>query len=139
MREILFRGGKEMREILFRAWDGKKMITDGLVIYNGDLYMDWRDFEDGIASDNPLMQYTRLKDKNGVKIFEGDIISYLHDDWVEPEIGVVEYMVTYGYPAFDMESDQILEYNLLSLITQSGDYSYFVAGNIYDNPELVDG
>ena len=89
-------------------------------------------------------QYTGLKDTNGQRIFEGDIISYLHDDWIEPEVGVVKYMSDDGYPAFELEHSPVfddehyvVECNMLALLDQSGDYSYFVAGNIYDNPELM--
>ena len=106
------------------------MITDGLVIYNGDLYMDWRDFEDGITSDNPLMQYTGLKDKNGVKIFEGDI---LRDD----ESIVIVKFVDGGF-SVDYRTTGGKWRNYSDLFDYLDDYDGEVIGNIHDNPELME-
>ena len=52
-----------MREIKFRAWD-KDLLK---------MYSKWTVIPDDDRS-HILMQYTGLKDKNGVEIYEGDIL-----------------------------------------------------------------
>jgi uncharacterized phage protein (TIGR01671 family) len=63
-----------MREIKFRAWCNGKMLNDNeIIIVNGTA----REYNHGDLtgfSESHLMQYTGLKDKNGVEIYEGDIL-----------------------------------------------------------------
>ena len=84
------------REIKFRAWDGKNMIHE-VTIYNGrfidcstadeDIFMKWHDPSEEIA----IMQFTGLKDKNGVDIYEGDILSFPTSNWMNQVVEVVWY------------------------------------------------
>ena len=70
-----------MREIEFRVWDGGYMDYDVLVDSQGawgipDVGYNTPHREVNKYSDEAIiMQYTGLKDKNGKKIFEGDVLS----------------------------------------------------------------
>jgi len=58
-----------VREIKFRAWDGSKMRTDFTMHSDGQMIISASVY--AIGFDPVLMQYTGLKDKNGVEIYEG--------------------------------------------------------------------
>lgn len=81
-------------------------------------------------------QYTGIKDKNGKKIFEGDIVQYQPEYWCEPLQSVVEYYADkWNYPAFDLK-DHDYEANGLQCAHEEGGCE--VIGNIHDNPELLE-
>lgn len=124
MREFKFRAWLDYEERMIE-WEKLHLETseNGLFLWVGD------DEEDNFGSasgesDFKLMQYTGLKDKNGVEIYEGDILDYqwksstrdlLIVEWSEKDacflIGFVktDYAIAYGE----------------------------VVGNIYENPELA--
>jgi len=81
--------------------------------------------------DMPLMQYTGLKDKNGVEIYEGDVVNII-DPHVETwgEVVYWEHDASFGV----MGSGTFRE--LLSSAHRS-ERELEVIGNIYENPELL--
>ena len=155
-----------MREILFRG----KRIDNGEWVYggyyredySGNVYITfWNSFGLGFmdacrVDPSTVGQFTGLTDKNGKKIFEGDIVRYgmiydfecyleslenpdAYDGEVcdhDIEVDVVEWCLGYDYPAFDLKKHQF-ECNGLSQI-MCGDYEYEIIGNIHDNPELLE-
>lgn len=153
MREILFRGKrKDNGEWIegFFAQSGEKTY----IIVDNDIMVGYVTMKEVFPK--TIGQYTGLTDKNGTKIFEGDIIRYADEDeynmyleslecpkeydgvdfskmWAVDE---VVYAIEIGYPAFDLnESD--FDYNGLSALNESYQYFYEVIGNIHDNPELL--
>lgn len=75
-----------------------------------------------------LMQYTGLKDKNSVEIYEGDTMKFT--DYDGAALGKVEF-ISYGFMGVipDKPHDRIWELN-------SADSEYEVIGNIYQNKEM---
>lgn len=69
-----------MREIKFRAWDGKQMHRVCRLGCNGFSTDVWSPSPvaciSAFSKNLEIMQYTGLKDKNGKEIYEGDIVSF---------------------------------------------------------------
>lgn len=124
----------------FRVWDGKYMEYDFFVSSHGNPY----DYAD-VVHDTPnmeiveaphfkIMQSTGLKDKNGVEIFEGDIVL---------ENGM-QRVITFGEQRYEEDYGDLAYYIGFNIFTKWGYSSvvpveHEVLGNIYENPELLEG
>ena len=145
-----------MREIKFRAFLKltKEIVNVNKIDFennqisfyknNGDAYSYVCDFKN-----IELMQFTGLHDKNGKDIYEGDIVKILYTDWTSKSDNdnrtLEEYLDSLARIGIVYWDDLSLCYTLkmkndcFSSI-HCGKYGYIeVIGNIYDNPELLEG
>lgn len=133
-----------MREIKFRAWDGKIMY------YQSDQI--WFFFEGNFWSVNrgrisgecltlnadanaKLMQYTGFKDKNGKEIWEGDIVEREGGDWIAEVIyfnapNFSSFQLAYRGRNLDESYNGLSGYFQVEVLE--------VIGNVHENSELLE-
>lgn len=120
-----------MREILFRGRiSGKTEFVYGSYVKlpNGqDAILSDRGY--AIVNQETVGQYTGLTDKNGRKIFEGDIIAYYGDTPEEPELSEIKFLDG----AFCNEVPGFDDCEYLSVCCHGQE----IVGNIHDNPEMM--
>ena len=154
------------REIKFRAWDkktecylyniqdaydtlsGHVKYDDGEnACYDEDCFGDFLDNERYVVE-----QFTGLKDKNGREIYEGDLFEHrfgyvVFDDEIHDEMGTECGVVVLEYGQFGVKIPGLGVYNLYGLLSREGHLDSMpkddlfvmkIAGNIYENPELLE-
>ena len=136
MREILFRGKMDNGE-----WVYGSFCMDALEQFNGlcgvDGFIRLYDKAKGKMQTyevdrETVGQYTGLKDKDGKRIFEGDIL--LLDD--------IKGIVNYGTGCFCVNlsgQDYLYRSNPAIDIVLNGYPGLEIIGNIHDNPEMLKG
>lgn len=88
---------------------------------------------------NTVGQYTGLCDKNGNKIFEGDIVKIVgdsnNDDWKDVNYVAQIVFIDSGFCAID---GTLCNYSFRRYGLSRCEFDSEVIGNIYDNPELLE-
>lgn len=127
----------------FRAWHnelGRMMLVKTMFFFANEL--EELELNDSIMNDNipvypdeiKLMQSTGLHDKNGKEIFEGDILA------IETDEGILNVNIFWDskHALFMFESKKYNEEDLLAELVEDNTYPFEIAGNIYENPELLE-
>lgn len=129
-----------MREIKFRGWDvGFKEMESWESLLTSDVLPE---VLQGLFSNLKLMQYTGLKDKNGIEIYEGDIIN-CHivtpkKNWKElKKVDYDEDMARFAAVSLDGNHWSSLPSNVAFNLNPVRIDKCEIIGNIYENPELL--
>lgn len=149
-------GGLTMREIIFRArridndgWvegdliqlhDGRKYIVNnkhGACIDDKGNFINTEEPFVCAVDPSTVGQYTCLKDRNGVRIFDGDVVQEHHetiwvDSWGKKHTVYMDEERRGWYPFACGDGCGCCEEDTISPCYCE------VVGNIYDNPELLE-
>lgn len=152
-----------MREIKFRGFAVEKMVDTQWQYGSGVTYMEFtEDYAQEVGRtgdwyvwtesgwvrvhEKSIGQYTGLKDKNDIEIFESDIVRFEYgeppaveitswghdviDGWNEEVIGAISY---------ERGAFMLGEHLLWSMEATGLDYSLEVLGNVHEHPHLLKG
>ena len=127
IREVIFRGkrtdnGKWVKGYLYITHIGAHEIGS----YDAEINIERFTFD---VIPETVGQYTGLTDKNGVRIFEGDIVSLVKHD------GLI-YKVVYVPCRYELVNSKGVNCFVLDIYKSE---NIEVIGNIHDNPELLGG
>lgn len=138
MREILFRGKRtdnnEWIEGFYVCISGVRhyILTGNPVIDPNEISI-----ENYKVIPSTVGQYTGLTDKNGKRIFEGDILS-AHFDESYPDDETLLLVGNNGY-AFTLKEEYGVPEMIDNYDMRFFDETFVVIDNVFNNPELLKG
>lgn len=128
-REIQFRGKREL---------GKEWVYGDLLRFKWDTYIWTSDalepWNARLVDPDTVGWYTGLTDKNGTRIFEGDVLRYVGGD--KEVLCVIQWAD--GSAGFWMKERKTGAFGPMDR-WESCRERWEVIGNIWDNPELLEG
>ncbi len=142
MREILFRGKRiDNGEWICGYYTAENLKLKTLEMENVPRIQQLGGYVGYEVIPETVGQYTGMKDKNGRKIFEGDIVKFKHGgEFGERGIYfrnyVVEFINTYVTYGLRLRNRSIHFPFKQATATM---HDAVVIGNVYDNPELLEG
>lgn len=132
MREIKFRlWSKSKQEMIYPLFGWFKKVYIGDNGFFQDIQLGTAMELNGIKLE--LLQYTGLKDKNGMEIYEGDI---LQTDLDRPYVIVEFRNGAFMYQCHD-NGKEYYDFMLTTSEQKQQDNYLEIIGNIYENPELL--
>jgi uncharacterized phage protein (TIGR01671 family) len=140
------------RKIKFRVWNGDQMISPDFINRKGRAF--WT--EDSIpTSSDKVMQFTGMKDKKGIEIYDGDILEVKFNEryrerisWKGKPDAIAK--VFWDYSGFRLECKGEKDkryadfYDFINNMEYKNDWCDInlkytrIIGNIYENPELLE-
>lgn len=132
----------------FRAWDKRKnVMRDVAVLHftkNGktnfiEYWINPTELKSYHVRNIDLMQSTGLIDRNGVEIFDGDVVQaeqYLTTTIPVRINGIIKYSNRYTMFYLDNGSER---HDLYMQSLGGSIYNFEIIGNIYENSELLEG
>lgn len=148
MREILFRG----KRVDNGEWVDGFYVQDALIFNESPQgfypHAIWDSMENEfyLVIPETVGQYTGLHDKNGTKIFEGDIVRILYTDWFSKPDNDPRTLAQYkkdistvgsvGYRGCEFGLHICSDY--LDPLYEGKYGEKEILGNIHDNPELLE-